>query len=153
MAKIWIKKEVQESLYETLDALSDARYFTTLDLQNGYWQVSVKVEDKKKTAFVTHHGHWEFNVLPFGLTGAPPAFQCLMDLVLHWTNCLVYLDDIIVFGRTFDEHLERLREVLLRLRDAGLTLKLKKCHNRAKLQFVFLDTWFLMVKSGPTQKR
>ena len=54
-----------------------------------------------------------------------------MDLVLngpHWTNCLVYLNDIIVFGRTFDEHLERLREILLRLRDAGLTLKLKKCH-------------------------
>ena len=131
MAKIWIEKEAQEILYETLDALSDARYFTTLDLQNGYWPVPVEEEDKEKTAFVTHHGHWEFNVLLFGLTGAPPTFQCLMDLVLngpHWTNCLVYLDDIIVFGRTFDEHLERLREILLRLRDAGLTLKLKKCH-------------------------
>ena len=77
---------------ETLDALSDARYFTTLDLQSGYWQVPVREEDKKKTAFVTHHGHWEFNVLPFGLTRAPPTCQCLMDLVLnrlHWAHCLV----------------------------------------------------------------
>ena len=85
---------------ETLDALSDARYFTTLDLQSGYWQVPVREEDKEKTAFVTSHGHWEFNVLPFGLTGAPPTFQHLMDMVLnglHWTHCLVYLDDIISF--------------------------------------------------------
>ena len=82
-------------------------------------------KSKELTAFKTSKGHWELNVLPFGLTNAPATFQRLMDLVLtglHWSHCLVYLDDIIVFGRTFDEHLDRLRMVLERQNQAGLTV-------------------------------
>ena len=115
---------------DTLNALGGAKYFTTLDLQSGYWQVALEEKSKEVTAFTTSKGHWEFNVLPFGLTNAPATFQRLMDLVLtglHWSECLVYLDDIIIFGRTFDEHLSRSRTVLERLNQAGLTLKPSKC--------------------------
>ena len=97
---------------DTLNALGRAKYFTTLDLQSGYWQVALEEKSKEVTAFTSSKGHWEFNVLPFGLTNAPATFQRVMDLVLtglHWSKCLVYLDDIIIFGRTFDEHLSRLR--------------------------------------------
>ena len=115
---------------ETLDALSGAKIFTTLDLASGYWQVEVDDADREKTAFTTRHGLFEFQVMPFGLCNAPGTFQRLMEFVLaglQWQTCLVYLDDVIVYGRDFDEHLERLREVFERLRQAGLKLKPSKC--------------------------
>lgn len=116
---------------ETLDALGGARFFSTLDLASGYWQVEVTEEDKPKTAFTTGKGHYEFNVMPFGLSNAPATFQRLMDLVLtglQYEECLVYLDDVIIFSSTFEEHMSRLRSVFSRLVAAGLKLKLSKCH-------------------------
>ena len=116
---------------ETLDALGNAAWFSTLDLQSGFWQIPMKGADMEKTAFATHNGHWEFRVMPFGLANAPATFQRLMDLVLsglHWTHCLVYLDDVIVFAPTEEEHLRRLDLVLGRISKAGLTLKPSKCH-------------------------
>ena len=86
--------------------------------------------DKEKTAFSTMNGHFEFNVMPFGLTNAPATFQRLMECVLAgltYEQCLIYLDDVIVFSSTFDEHLHRLRNVLAALREAHLQLKLSKC--------------------------
>ena len=115
---------------ETLDTLGGARYFTTLDLESGYWQVPLKEDDMQKTAFSTHTGLWEFTVMPYGLCGAPALFQLLMEIMLgglNWESCLVYLDDIIIFSRTFQEHLSRLESVLSRLRTGGLKLKVKKC--------------------------
>ena len=115
---------------ETLDALAGAKVFTTLDLASGYWQVEVDDADREKTAFTTRHGLFEFQVMPFGLCNAPGTFQRLMEFVLaglQWQTCLVYLDDVIVYGRDFDEHLERLREVFHRFRQAGLKLKPSKC--------------------------
>lgn len=100
---------------DTLDALGSAKWFSTLDLASGFWQLEVQPEHREKTAFVTKQGLWEFNVLPYGLTNAPSTFQRLMELVLaglQWIKCLVYLDDIIIFGRTFSEHISRLGEVL-----------------------------------------
>ena len=85
---------------------------------------------KEITAFSTIRGHWEFIVMPFGLTNALLLSFVFMDCVLtrlHWSHCLVYLDDVIIFGKTFDEHQERLRIVLNRLCEAGLTLKPAKC--------------------------
>ena len=70
---------------DTLDALGDVKYFSTLDMSSGYWQVEVGEEDKAKTAFTTGKGHFEFNVMPFGLSNAPATFQRLMDLVLWFT--------------------------------------------------------------------
>ncbi|XP_059420291.1 uncharacterized protein LOC132155519 [Carassius carassius] len=98
---------------------------------SGYWQVELDPVDKYKTAFITRQGLFEFNVLSFGLCNSPSTFQRLMDLVLadlQWTTCLVYLDDIIIFGRTFQEHLGRLDEVLIKLRQANLKVKPTKCN-------------------------
>ena len=116
---------------DTLDALSGACWFSTLDLASGYWQVEVDPSDREKTAFVTPFGMHQFRVMPFGLCNAPGTFQRLMELILtglHWTTCLVYLDDIIIYSRTVEEHLQRLKEVLERLKGAGLKLKPSKCH-------------------------
>uniref|UniRef100_A0A803JFV2 Gypsy retrotransposon integrase-like protein 1 n=1 Tax=Xenopus tropicalis TaxID=8364 RepID=A0A803JFV2_XENTR len=115
---------------DTLDLLSNARWFSTLDLTSGYWQVEVHPADRHKTAFVTSHGLFQINVMPFGLCNAPSTFQRLMDIVLadlQGTACLVYLDDIIVIGRTWDEHLQRLSCVLQKLKEAKLKVKPSKC--------------------------
>ena len=115
---------------DSLDALSGAVWFHTLDLRSGYWQQEMDENDKSKTAFATQSGLYEFQRMPFGLKGAPASFQRLMMAVLAgltWRECLVYLDDIIVYGRTFDEALERLEHVLKALKDANLKLHPHKC--------------------------
>ena len=115
---------------ETLETLGDAEWFCTMDLASGYWQIKMKEEDKPKTAFVTRKGLFQFKVMPFGLCNAPATFQRLMDRVLvglQWEQCLVYLDDIVVFGKTFEQTLARLRLVMERLKAAGLKLKASKC--------------------------
>jgi len=100
-------------------------------LASGYWQVELQEEDKEKTAFSTPYGLYEFNVMPFGLTGAPGLFQRLMENVLkglQFEICLIYLDDVVIFSSSFNEHLQRLRLVFDRFRESGLKLKLTKCH-------------------------
>ena len=85
--------------------------------------------DKERTAFFTRYGLFQWNVMPFGLTGAPASFTRLMSLVLGGlTHCLVYLDDIIVHSQTFEQHMESLREVFEKIRKSGLKLKPTKCH-------------------------
>ena len=121
---------------DLLDALHGAKWFSTLDLKSGYWQVPITEQDKAKTAFRTSSGQlFEFNQVPFGLGNAPATFSRLMDRVLaglHWETCLFYLDDIIVFSSTWEEHLARLREVFERLRHAKLKLGAAKCTFAAK---------------------
>ena len=98
---------------DTLDTLAGSRWFSTLDLLSGYWQVEMDKGDREKTAFITQEGLYQFKVMPFGLTNAPATFQRLMDAVLaglQWKSCLVYLDDVIIVGRTFEEHLNHLGE-------------------------------------------
>ena len=115
----------------TLDRLSGAQYFSTLDLTSGFWQVEMSEESAAKTAFSTPHGLYEFTVMPFGLTNAPATFQRLMDSVLGHLGVeyvLVYLDDVLIFSRTFEEHLAHIDTVLQCIRDANLCVKLKKCH-------------------------
>ena len=115
---------------DTLDALAGAKMFSTLDLASGYWQVELDQHNQEKTAFVTHQGLYEFNVMPFGLCNAPSTFQRLMEFVLtglQWSICLIYLDDVIIFSKKFDDHLRRMEEVFGRLREAGLKLKPQKC--------------------------
>ena len=109
----------------TLDSLAGSTLFTTVDLASGYWQVEVAPQDKEKTAFSTPKGHYEFNVMPFGLTNAPAMFQRLMECILAGLSgeqCLIYLDDIIIFSSPFEDHLLRLTSVFDRLRSAGLKL-------------------------------
>ena len=115
----------------SLDHLSGAQWFSTLDLCSGYWQVEHEPEDKPKTAFATKRGLYQFRVMPFGLCNAPDTFERLMETVLsglQWDICLIYLDDIIVIAKSFDEMLQNLETVFNRLSSAGLKLKAKKCH-------------------------
>ena len=109
---------------------SNAKIFSTLDMLKGYWQIPVAAKSKKYTAFITHDGVFEYNRMPFGLANSPACFMRLMTRVLQglmWETCLVYMDDIIVFSHDFNQHLERLREVFDRLRQAKLSLKPRKC--------------------------
>ncbi len=115
---------------DILAKLSGNIFFSTFDADSGFWQISIRPEDRAKTAFTSPFGLFEFNRMPFGLCNAPATFQRLMDVVLSgllWKNCLVYMDDIIVFGRSFDEHLDNLTLVLDALRAANITLKPSKC--------------------------
>ncbi|UYV84144.1 K02A2.6-like, partial [Cordylochernes scorpioides] len=114
----------------TLDTLSRSQWFSTLDLKSGYWQVSIHPEDRKKTAFTTGNRPWQFKVMPFGLCNAPATFERLMETVLQGIpleTCLVYLDDIIVMGKSFEEHLINLERVLQKIRGARLKLNPRKC--------------------------
>ena len=115
---------------DTLDTLARSKWFTTLDLLSGYWQVQLDDAAKEKTAFATKDCLSQFRVMPFGQCNGPATFQRLMDLVLlglQWSICLVYLDDVIVLGRTFNDHMSNLREVFECLRAAKLKIKLAKC--------------------------
>ncbi|GFW79593.1 retrovirus-related Pol polyprotein from transposon 412 [Trichonephila clavipes] len=115
---------------DTLDTLSGHKWFSTLDLRSGYWQVEIHPEDREKTAFTSGQGLWQFKVMPFGLCNAPATFERLMETVLKsltFEACLIYLDDVIIGGRTFEEHLQNIRKVLSELRDANLKLNPSKC--------------------------
>jgi len=113
-----------------LDTLSGAAWFSTFDLRSGFHQVKVHPRDANKTTFTCHRGTFRFPRMPFGLCNAPATFQRLMDTVLMGLNfdiCLTYLDDIMVFSRDLDSHLERLSKLFQRLREANLKLKPSKC--------------------------
>ena len=108
--------------------LGRAHYFTTLDLVSGYWQVPVNEEDIEKTAFTVSSNHYEFTIMPFGLTNAPATFQRMMTKLLHGIEgCLVFIDDIIIFAYTWEEHQRILEETLCRIKEAGLKIKRSKC--------------------------
>jgi len=115
---------------DCLSLLGRARFFSSFDFISGFWQIPMSPSDKEKTAFVSHRGLFEFNVMPFGLCNAPAAFQRYMDMTfagLKWNSCLVYIDDVFVFSATFEEHLKDLREFFLRVRSKTLSLKGSKC--------------------------
>ena len=117
-------------IQDCLDSVAGSVLFSALDLTAGYHQVKVKESDVPKTAFVTKYGHFEYVSMPFGLTNAPATFQRVMELALNglqWQICLIYIDDILIFSRNFDEHLDRLRQVVQRIKEAGLKLKPEKC--------------------------
>jgi hypothetical protein len=115
---------------ELLDELKGASWFTKLDMRSGYHQVRVHPADISKTAFKTHHGHWEFKVMPFGLTNAPATFQEIMNTVfapLLRKHVLVFMDDILIYSNTLDDHKKHLQEVFQILRDNKFYLKRSKC--------------------------
>ena len=115
---------------DMLDTLARYKWFSTLDLASRYWQVQMHPQDREKTAFTTWYSIYEFNVMPFGLCNAPATFQRLMDRVyrnIAWEFVVVYLDDTIIYSRTFNDHVKHLQEVFCRIREAGLKLNLEKC--------------------------
>ena len=116
---------------DTLSALRGAKYFSTFDLSSGFWNIPVSEEHRDKTAFLTPGGQYRWTRMPFGLRNAPGVFQRYMDLVLagvKWNYALVFIDDVLVYSKTWEEHLSHLREVLQRIIDFGLRLKPKKCY-------------------------
>ena len=115
---------------DSLDALGGACLFSSLDAQSGYYQIPMAEEDREKTAFITPFGLFEYLRMPMGLTNAPATFQRLMQTAMNdltFQIMLVYLDDLLVYGKTFQEHLEQLKTVFDRLREVGLKLNPEKC--------------------------
>ena len=111
---------------DILSNLGEARYFTTLDLATDFWHIELDESSRPKSAFTLHKGLYEFVCMPFGLCNAPATFQRLMQVVLaglEWSSCFVYIDDIFVASKTFDEHLSHLKEFFSRLSKAELCLK------------------------------
>lgn len=119
------------NIVDTLDHLGGCTYFTTLDLTSGYYQIPMHPESRSKTGFIVESGHYEYTRMPFGLRNAPATFQKMMDGVLRGlkpSQCMVYLDDVIIFSNGVKEHAERLRRVFEKLREAKLSLKFDKCN-------------------------
>ena len=123
---------------DLLNSLGSAEYITTLDLTKGYWQVPVHPNSQQKTAFITPFVKYEFLTMPFGLVGAPATFQRLMNGILAdiSTFTAAYLDDIVIFSRSWPEHLNHITEVLEKLKQHGLTVKLRKCQLGVNKVFV-----------------
>ena len=128
-------------IHENLDRLGGSKFFSTLDMASGYWQLNLRKEDRPKTSFAINGiGTYMFKVMCFGLKNAPASFSRLMLKVLEnldYDKCLVYFDDIIVLGETFEQALDNLRLVFDRLRQANLQLKVSKCKLMQK-EVVFL---------------
>ena len=122
---------------DVVDSLGQSKssYYSVLDMAQGFFQISLDPETKDRTGFVTHQGVYEFNRLPFGLMNSSSAFSMVMNEVLRGINykyALVYIDDCLVFSKTFKEHLEHLSEIFQRFRNANLRLKPSKCMFAAK---------------------
>lgn len=116
---------------DEISRLSGQAWFITLDLMSGYYQVPISENSKHLTAFVTPDGHYEYNRMPFGLANAPAIFQRMMNHVLgpaRFNKATVYIDDLLIFGKTSSECLDRLHEVLQLLQEANLKLNLSKCN-------------------------
>lgn len=123
-----------ECVFDTI-AEAKSQIFSTFDLHSGYWQLQMHPESRHKTAFITQNGVYEWTRVGMGLKNSCVSFQTAMTDILrglHWKNMLVYVDDICVFSKNFDEHLEHLNELFSRLRKAGMTLNPKKCKFAAK---------------------
>lgn len=118
------------NLEEAFSVLTGSKWFSVLDLKSSYYQIEMEESDKQKTAFVCPLGFWEFNRMPQGITNAPSTFQRLMERCMGDLNrkeVLVFIDDLIVFSKTLEEHETRLLQVLKRLREFGLKLSPEKC--------------------------
>jgi hypothetical protein len=115
---------------DLFDQLKDAKIFSKIDLRPGYHQVIIKEEDINKNSFKTRYGHYELTVVPFGLTNAPVVFMCLMDgIFMNYLDkfVIVFLDDILIYSKSEEEHEQHLRMVLQILREHQLYAKLNKC--------------------------
>jgi hypothetical protein len=113
-----------------LDRLHGSKYFSKLDMTDGFWQILLDEESKEYTGFATTSKFWQWKVLPMGAMNSPSAFQRAMDQVLgelKWKSVMCYVDDLIIFSRTIEEHIRHIEEVLKKLANAGIYAKLSKC--------------------------
>ncbi|KAK2578064.1 hypothetical protein KPH14_008480 [Odynerus spinipes] len=114
----------------------DCQYFTTLDINSAFWSIPLRIEDRKKTGFVTQDGHFQWTCLPFGLKTSPAIFQRILSNILRKHNLKEfsenYIDDILIFSRTFEEHIKHIEKVLKAIINEGFRLKFKKCKFASK---------------------
>ena len=118
------------NIVDTLDSLGQSKIFSVLDMASGYYQIAIKPDHREKTAFSCHRGHFQFIKMPFGLNNAPATYQRCIDVVLmglKGTDCLVYLDDIIGFSTTMEEHAQNLQTIFERLEQANFKIQPEKC--------------------------
>lgn len=123
---------------ECTDSLGTACVFSTLDCNNGYWQIEINEKDRQKTGFVTHHGLLQFIRMPLGLRNAPGTFQLPIDIILSickWNFSMVYLDEIIIFSNNVD-NIDHITLVLTLLGQAGMTIRLKKCFMKKRIEYL-----------------
>lgn len=115
---------------QLLETFQGMCYFTTLDAASGYWQIPIHPDDRKYTAIICEEGHFEHARMPFGLKNAPATYQRMMDTILkgcrNFTQC--FIDDVIIFSRTFEEHVKHVKRVMQVLHEEGLMLRLVKCN-------------------------
>lgn len=145
----WLNAKTVKNRYplplpeELVDRLAGSKVFSRIDLRSGYWQMPVRSEDQEKTAFRTRYGHYEFKVVPFGLANAPPQFMAMINDIFREELdkfVVVFLDDIIVYSRTEEEHVDHLRTVLERMREYRLYAKPSKCKLCCK-ELDFVGYW------------
>ena len=118
-----------ETVFDCI-AQGKPKYFSTLDLRSGFYQIKLTEESKHKTAFVTHQGQYQFKRMPFGLKTAPIAYQMVMQHIfrnINWKYLIIYVDDLIIYSDTFNNHISHLSQVMSKLVEAKLTLKPSKC--------------------------
>lgn len=118
------------TISDLFDRLGGSSYFSTLDARSGYWQIQMEESSKEKTAFITKNGLFQWKVMPFGLKNAPSTFQRCMDTLFSdykFKFLMVYLDDIIIFSKSLEDHMNHLKLVFERIREANMFLKLSKC--------------------------
>lgn len=126
---------------DILDSLSGSKYFSVLDMKSGYHQIEIMEQHKQRTAFTAGPlGFFEYHRMPFGLTNSPATYQRLMEEIIGDLNhniCEIYIDDIIIYSSTYEEHLDRLHQVFSKFREAGMKLSPKKCSFvRNRVQYV-----------------
>lgn len=127
----------------------DCKYFSTLDINSAFWAIPLRIEDTKKTAFVTQEGHFQWTCLPFGLKTSPTIFQRILGNIIRkyrLSNFAVnYIDDILIFSKSFAEHINHLTQLLESIQKEGFRLKFTKCkfaENSVKyLGHVMLTVW------------
>jgi len=115
---------------ELQDRLQGMKWFTAIDIREAYYRIRIKQGEEWKTAFRTRYGQYEYCVMPFGLTNAPASFQSLINNALREyldDFVVAYLDDVLIFSKTYEEHVQHVRKVLTKLREKGLPVKLEKC--------------------------
>jgi hypothetical protein len=140
---------------DILNKMGGARFYTTMDLSTAFWSIPIKESDRAKTAFTTKFGLWEWCSMPFGLTNAPATQQRFMEAILSgftWEFCMVYVDDIVVWSRTEEEHVERLEKVFSRIREGEVFLAPSKC-SFAKESFDILGHRCTKDGVGPNPKK
>jgi hypothetical protein len=118
------------NIVDTLDSLGNSKIFTVLDIASGYHQIEIMPENKEETAFSCHKGHFQYVKMPFGLNNAPATYQRRMDVILmglKGIDCLAYLDDVICFSATMEEHVVKLEEIFKRLDKANFKIQPDKC--------------------------